>query len=339
MGGLGRSQAATVSVCLCTWNGERYLPDLLASLSQQSRPPDEVVVCDDGSTDRTLPLLEGFASEAPFPVRLHVNAERIGVVGNFERALTLAEGDVLLPCDQDDIWHPRKVELVTARLLAVDRPVAVLHNSSLVDTAGSPLPGTLWQRVGFGRRERAEFERCGFGYLISHALAAGHALAFEASTRPLLIPFSRATHYDMWIAQLLAANGRIALIDQTLVAYRLHDTNATGLGAPASVGERLRLQDSMSEHFGQVSAALRELLERLDERVPGGIAAPLRRRLCARAEHLERRATIGTTPRSVGGMATDARSIAIELFSGRYRQHSNGLRSAGADFLRSLRPS
>jgi len=106
---------ATVSVALCTYNGAAYLGEQLDSIVAQSRPPDELVVCDDGSTDGTVGLLQAFVPEAPFPVRLYRNERNRGFAKNFERAISLCTGDFIALSDQDDVWKPEKLaRLATA---------------------------------------------------------------------------------------------------------------------------------------------------------------------------------------------------------------------------------
>src|SRR3954454_9678676 len=95
-----------VSVALASYNGARFIDEQLASLAAQTRPPDELVVCDDGSTDDTLDHVERFAATAPFEVRIVRNAENLGFSGNFQRVLALVRGDIVFICDQDDIWYP-----------------------------------------------------------------------------------------------------------------------------------------------------------------------------------------------------------------------------------------
>ena len=96
----------TISVALCTYNGERFLEEQLASLEAQERRPDELVVCDDRSTDNTVSLLESFARTASFPVRIHINPINLGSTVNFDRAMRLCAGSLIAFCDQDDIWSP-----------------------------------------------------------------------------------------------------------------------------------------------------------------------------------------------------------------------------------------
>ena len=79
----------TISVALCTYNGARFLEQQLASLEAQELRPDELVVCDDRSTDNTVQMLESFARTAPFPVRIHVNPVNLGSTRNFDRAMRL----------------------------------------------------------------------------------------------------------------------------------------------------------------------------------------------------------------------------------------------------------
>src|SRR4051794_15860948 len=94
------------SVAMCTYNGARFIGAQLASVAAQTRTPDELIVCDDRSTDETVAIVQKFADSAPFRVRLHVNEENLGSTKNFERAVSLCEGDLIALCDQDDVWLP-----------------------------------------------------------------------------------------------------------------------------------------------------------------------------------------------------------------------------------------
>ena len=85
-----------------TYNGGPYLREQLDSIAAQTHLPDELVVCDDDSTDRTVAILEDFAATAPFPVRVYVNPKNLGTAKNFERAIGLATGEVIALADQDD---------------------------------------------------------------------------------------------------------------------------------------------------------------------------------------------------------------------------------------------
>src|SRR5919199_6162917 len=101
-----------VSVAMCTYNGERYLQEQLDSIAAQTCLPDELVVCDDRSSDRTLEIIQIFKSKVSFPVHLHINPENLGTIKNFEKAISLCTGDIIVLSDQDDVWKPHKVETI-----------------------------------------------------------------------------------------------------------------------------------------------------------------------------------------------------------------------------------
>ena len=148
---------ASVSVALCTYNGTRYLKDQIDSIASQTRVPHELVVCDDCSSDDTVKILEAFASRAPFPVRLSVNPTNLGSTKNFAQAIALCRGDIIALCDQDDVWHPAKLERL-ASVFAVDgcRPGGVILRCFLPDHdtedpfsgyRSNDSPGTMAQAV------------------------------------------------------------------------------------------------------------------------------------------------------------------------------------------------
>ena len=99
------------SIALATYNGERYLQEQLNSFLHQTRLPDEIIACDDCSTDRTMDILESFAISALFAVYIYRNAINLGYTKNFERAISLCSGDVIFLSDQDDVWFPKRSRL------------------------------------------------------------------------------------------------------------------------------------------------------------------------------------------------------------------------------------
>src|SRR5438128_2977881 len=101
--------ADKISIAMCTYNGEQFLRDQLASIAVQTRPPDELVVCDDHSADATCEIVARFAASSPFPVRLHVNEQNLGSTKNFEHAIRLCEGDIIALSAQYDDWLPEKL--------------------------------------------------------------------------------------------------------------------------------------------------------------------------------------------------------------------------------------
>ena len=123
------SQHLSISIALCTYNGERFLRKQLDSYIQQTRLPDELVICDDGSKDRTLEILEEFAAKAPFSVRIYQNVQNLGWSKNFEKAINLCTGDLIALSDQDDEWLSHKLAKIEGFFVRGANTGYVLHNS------------------------------------------------------------------------------------------------------------------------------------------------------------------------------------------------------------------
>jgi len=130
---------ARVSIALCTYNGAPYLLEQLQSFCLQTRLPDELIVCDDGSTDDTLRILDDFARNAPFLVQTYTNDHNLGYARNFEKAVSLCTGDIIFLSDQDDVWSVSKVEKVYDRFLLDRRLELVFTDAELVNENLEPI--------------------------------------------------------------------------------------------------------------------------------------------------------------------------------------------------------
>lgn len=102
-----------VSVIMTTYNGEKYIVDQLKSILNQSRHADEVLVFDDVSNDNTVSLINDFIADNNLSNwKLYVNKENLGWKRNFMQGILSASGDVFFLSDQDDLWHPKKIEIM-----------------------------------------------------------------------------------------------------------------------------------------------------------------------------------------------------------------------------------
>lgn len=101
----------TVSVCMGIYNGEKYIEEQLDSILRQTRRAEEVILCDDCSTDRTVEIVRLFIEKHGLGEswRLCCNKENRGYPGNFYYAMSLCAGDVVFLADQDDIWAETKL--------------------------------------------------------------------------------------------------------------------------------------------------------------------------------------------------------------------------------------
>ena len=148
----------SLSVALASYNGERYIGAQLDSIARQTRLPDELVICDDASTDSTEDIVREFARRAPFAVRFFQHERMGSSTRNFELAIAECRGDIIFLCDQDDVWYPNKVETIEA--VFIDRPEtgAVFTDADVVDENLQPLGSRLWTYFRFRPKEQAQVE-------------------------------------------------------------------------------------------------------------------------------------------------------------------------------------
>jgi hypothetical protein len=327
-------QAASVSIAMATCEGARHVDEQLASLADQSRLPDELVVCDDASQDESAARVEAFARRAPFAVRLVRNPTRLGITANFEQAVRLCGGDVILLADQDDVWHPPKISCLLETLAERPGLGAVFSNGRVVAENGRPLGYDLWQALGFGAREQARVrDDRAHEVFLRHVVAAGTTLAFRARWKPLLLPFPPLwSVHDAWIAFLISAVSEVTCLERELIDYRLHGANQIGLRR-FSLAEQLdqARQQLARRAFARQADFFQAARERLREsRESGHPARPdCLAGIEAKIDHCRIRdalpvAFAARLPRVLG-----------ELARGRYGRYSYGLKSVAQDlFLR-----
>ncbi|MDQ3818842.1 MAG: glycosyltransferase family 2 protein, partial [Acidobacteriota bacterium] len=188
---------------MCTYNGARFLREQLESIAGQTRRPDELVVCDDRSTDETVRVLEEFAATAPFPVRLKVNERNLGSTRNFEQAISLCTGDLIALSDQDDVWLAEKLERIEEEFERRADIGLVFTDALVVDEELRPLGYTLWQKLGLdGEEQRRIKSGRSLDILLTGWTVTGATMAFRALYSELFIeiPEDLMMIHDGWIA-------------------------------------------------------------------------------------------------------------------------------------------
>jgi len=317
-----------LSIALCTYNGSLYLQEQLKSIVAQSRLPDELVICDDCSGDDTVKVALDFAASAPFTVHVIESARNVGVVKNFEKAIVLCRGDIIVLCDQDDVWLPRKLALLEAEFVNPNTTIA-FSNADVVGADLRPLGVRLWDCVSLTQDKQKRMQTDGaFAVLQRDSLVTGAALAFRATIKPVILPIPnemRLMVHDGWIATIGAALGKVALVDQPLFHYRRHSKQHIGVQPTRSTSPlpSAHLLDSL-----RPLNALRDRLLLLEASGTSGPRIPQYIELLTeRIRHIETR--IGLAPPKLSQIPTWMK----ELTSGRYHQYSNGWRSAVKDLI------
>jgi glycosyltransferase involved in cell wall biosynthesis len=279
------------SIALATYNGARFLPEQIDSYLSQTRPPDEVVICDDQSEDQTLDIISRFRTRSPFPVRIEQNPQRLGINGNFERAVGLCDGDVIFLSDQDDIWGPEKLARHEAVYRSLPDIGLVFSNGQVVDTAGEALGYDLFDTFGVRpSRQRAINSGHALEQLVKCSRATGCTISFRADWRDVLVPFSMHWHHDEWIALVMSALAPMQTLPESLLRYRLHEMQAIGASNPAEDrGLHPSWLPERIEHIDGQLAQLTELLDRLARFESRLLCRDYSRVIKRKLEYLQRR--------------------------------------------------
>lgn len=222
----------TISVALATYNGEKYLQELLDSLATQTYLPFELVISDDNSSDKTIEIIEEFSKTAPFNIKLIKNKQQLGVIKNFAKAFENTSGALIAYCDQDDVWH--KDKLAKCVVYFSDPKVKLtMHRSEVVNDKLQPL--------GYCIPEINEIEigETLFPSSTDMTYGLGHQMLFDRSNYQNFEWIFHsgyeslnaiAENYDILIRFIAGMNGSIVNLEETLVKFRRHDTATSDAG-------------------------------------------------------------------------------------------------------------
>ena len=204
-----------ISIVMTTYNGANFLSEQLQSFIDQTRLPDELVICDDGSTDATMDIILEFAQKAPFDVHYFQNESNLGYTKNFNRAISFATGDLVFLSDQDDVWFPEKISYIET-LAEKDLYSFVFINDAIITDI------TL-NEVGFTILD--QFDSAGIDY---SEFVTGCCSAIRRELLEFCLPIPDGFNgHDKWISLFADGLGRKRIVRRSLQYYRRYDNNTS----------------------------------------------------------------------------------------------------------------
>ncbi len=232
----------TVSVVLCTYNGAAFVAQQIDTVLAQTRPADEIIIQDDGSTDATMAILNDYARRFPV-IRVYRNATPLGVNANFYSAMKRSRGDYIAICDQDDLWETdklaRQLAAIGPNLLCAGRTVPFSEDGSFVhDDPRRPNISPL--------------------RMLYCAEIAGHTMLFRRELLDLLpmdCEIFRHNYYDMILSEVAAVYERVVYLDDKLVNQRRYSSASTyssNADSLPTVGNGLHMIAWCLRHYGEV---------------------------------------------------------------------------------------
>ncbi len=254
-----------VAVLLSTFNGDRYLDEYLQSLNGQEWRDLTLIVRDDGSSDKTLPILKRNQEISELAFQILPSDGHLGAAQSFFRLLDEA-GDgfnYYAFSDQDDIWLSDKISRAVNKLKPVSENIPVLYCSRL-EYVDEKLNHLQWSRI----------PRCiGFGNAIVENIATGCTVVMNKSARKLILSNvpGKCLMHDWWCYLTVSCFGQIIFDDYSGVKYRQHSSNAIGASTAFAddVGRRIRRffrsEGGIFRFSDQVKAFLDSFGDRISE--------------------------------------------------------------------------
>lgn len=213
-----------ISVAMTTYNGEKYLREQLDSIMNQSTKVDEIIVCDDCSSDMTLDILK------EYPVKITVNKSNLGFKSNFKKAISLCSGDYILLCDQDDIWDTNKVEELKKQM--ENHPDIHVCASAFryIDGNGNFFYEGKVMKLYPNIINENEVCEVSFDSLISINYFQGSSMMIDRwITDKFLQYYNEEIEHDWFICMLAASYHSMYFYNKALFQYRIHEKNEIGI--------------------------------------------------------------------------------------------------------------
>lgn len=221
-----------ISVCLATYNGEKYIKAQIESILCQLTTNDEIIISDDGSTDDTLKVLNDFNDSR---IKIYFNQGERGYTRNFENSIKNATGKYIFLSDQDDIWCEGKIDKM---IFCLETHALVTSDAQFVDENLSELDMTFFQFRG---------GRSGFLTNLIKSQYLGACLAFRSDILKKLLPFpsnSELCPHDLWISLVAEFYYKVKVINEPLIKYRRHQSNVStgGLRSTNSIFRKIEFR-------------------------------------------------------------------------------------------------
>ena len=224
-----------LSVALCTFNGEKFLKKQLDSILNQSINVNEIIVCDDQSTDSTKEILDSYVKNHPNLFKIYHNKKNLRSNKNFEKAIKLTTGDYIFLSDQDDIWKENKVEETLTIFKKNKEALGVFSNADLIDENENLISKTksLWDSVHFFEEYIPKPINLNDLLIYRGNFLTGATLCIKKEVKEFCFPFrtiEKRFLHDEWFAYILSKRKSLFYSTKKLISYRVHNNQQIGVG-------------------------------------------------------------------------------------------------------------
>jgi len=209
-----------ISVCLASYNGEKFIKEQINSILIQLNNKDELIISDDKSTDHTLEIIREINDTR---IKLFQNTGAHGYTHNFENALKHTTGDYIFFSDQDDVWFPDKIKKMSPYL----KDNVLVFSDAYITNENLDIIGKL-----------SDWRKYKKGYIrnLYRNIYTGCTCAFTKKIKDYTLPFpnSKYIKHDNWIGLLCELKFKVIYVDEALILHRRHNSNASSLTKKSS---------------------------------------------------------------------------------------------------------
>jgi glycosyltransferase involved in cell wall biosynthesis len=208
-----------ISVCMTTYNGEKFIRRQLETILVQLAQNDEVIISDDSSVDRTVDIIKEFKDQR---IRLYEHNLFYSPIYNLENALKKSSGEIIVLSDQDDVWMDNKITVVRRELSDVNNGIKlIVIDGQIVDEHEIVIHDSIFERINSGK---------GLLKNIYDNTYMGCCMAFSRDLLEVTLPFPKnIPMHDMWLGLLAELFGTVKFIQEKTIKYRRHEASVTNL--------------------------------------------------------------------------------------------------------------
>jgi len=202
-----------ISVCIATFNGEKYIKKQLSSILKQIGINDEIIISDDSSTDSTINIINSFHDSR---IKLFKEMTYYNPIYNFENAIKKSSGDIIVLADQDDVWLNNKMRVIRESFKGkLDKIYTLMLNGYMIDESDKVINNSLFNYRNSGK---------GIAKNIIKNTYMGCSMAFTRKVLNIILPFpKKIPMHDSWIGVLSEIFGDVDFDERKTIKYRIHN--------------------------------------------------------------------------------------------------------------------
>lgn len=220
-----------ITICLATFNGEKYLKEQLDSLFEQTYKDWKLLIHDDNSIDNTVNIIYEYMKK--FPDKIDFFDDDISYnssSANFSFLIEQSTSEYVMFCDQDDVWDSDKIEMTLAQMkklenIHLNKAIMVFSDLILMDKDGNVISKSMWKSQKLNPKIVYDLYN-----ILALNVVSGCTIMINKIAKQLVIPIPhKYIQHDHWIAVNIVKYGYVSFINKPLISYRQHSNNTLGI--------------------------------------------------------------------------------------------------------------